>query len=314
MTTVLKLNINRLGDSLVQKLSGIVKSDIKNRSLFQYNMIPSFSVQIQVDSIQKESRFRSLLNFVSRKKQQLQPDLSSFRDLHLGLNLKLFESTQDRPQLSIELKEDSLSEGRVNEFLREVIFPDQGIISQQLSDFPQLQKLKGFPNLFVPIDTNSVPQSSIGYRFFPVMHPTFIVYTQDFAELSTRLRNSGLNIESITGGPNYEQHGVLMKETQLILADFKCIGIDLRITNYPSFTKFIFNDSSSVLDGTIPSIQSARVFGGADHILETKYGYSGDCWSEVREMSKHYIKQQLQGVDPVKKTKQKLAKDPSLIE
>ncbi|KAJ1441079.1 hypothetical protein B484DRAFT_442989 [Ochromonadaceae sp. CCMP2298] len=77
-------------------------------------------------------------------------------------------------------------------------------------------------------------------------------------------------------------------------------GLDLRLTESVEVCSFFNEGERSLLQGTIPDIQSARLLGGDGSVLESKYGTANDCWVEARIIAKEKVKgivsQSLRGV------------------
>jgi len=73
------------------------------------------------------------------------------------------------------------------------------------------------------------------------------------------------------------------------------MNISVRVCEHNDIQAFFNEGSNSVLEGTISSIQSDRVMGGAADVVESKFGYAGDCWVEFWAMSRERLRSVLGG-------------------
>lgn len=203
--------------------------------------------------------------------------------------------------------------------IREIVLPyDMRISGQEftsVSEFSQnhYEKKKGHPNIF-SISPVTDPDTSISLRVFPTTLPTVILYSNNFEEILNRLtdnihQNEHIPSEIISGTHFFQPRSLPLnaidsrkeeKERQIQFLSLYEIGLDFRITNCPEIPFSFLEGSNVLLQQTVPELQSTRLLGGDTSVRETKFGYSGDCWSETRTMTKYkltsYLPQFLQSL------------------
>lgn len=202
-------------------------------------------------------------------------------------------------------------------YLREIAFPhDLTLVnddSTSISEFfsSKYPRLKGFPFLFNPVESTTSKVPCL-LRVTPLNYPTIVVYNEDFEEMKRRFDYLQIDHELIYGNHSFEDAaGNEKREEQIQLTILERLGIDLRFSNCKEPTMSFIEGSSALLHGKLPEIQSTRVLGGDETLVESKYGHFGDCWSEARAIVKNQV---LGSVDVTRTAKSKVSKLPSILE
>lgn len=203
--------------------------------------------------------------------------------------------------------------------IREIVLPyDMRISGQEftsVSEFSRIyyEKKKGHSTIY-SISHITDPDTSISLRVFPTKLPTVILYCDNFEDILNRLtdkihQSKHIPSEIISGTHFFHSRSLPLntfdsrkeeKERQIQFLSLYEVGLDFRLSNCPD-TPFSFLEGSNVLlQQTVPELQSTRLLGGDASVRETKFGYSGDCWSETRTMTKYkltsYLPQFLQSL------------------
>ena len=76
---------------------------------------------------------------------------------------------------------------------------------------------------------------------------------------------------------------------QIQLTSPHLCGVDIRFTDSDKPLSYFNEGVAAVLQHTLPEVQSARVLGGDAKVQEHKFGHAGDCWSEVRAITKRKL-------------------------
>lgn len=161
-------------------------------------------------------------------------------------------------------------------------------ISDKLLDFKYLPVKNGFGLFTARTSTSTtctngiIQNGNVSVRLLPTNLPVLVFKTLDensLNEIKLSLDQNNIRYESIgQTGSSAANNG------EIRLTSESTHGIEVRITSDNALHPF-FNEGHAVLmETSIPDIQSARVAG--DDVKETKFGFSGDCWSEARASAK----------------------------
>jgi hypothetical protein len=143
-------------------------------------------------------------------------------------------------------------------------------------------------------------------RLVPSCQPSLVLrIDRRISELTPSLHDSNIGYDDLghTGAGNIQR--------QLQLPSLSCL--DIRLTDSAEVSRFYVEGTNAVLDGTLASIQSERVLGGDESVLETKYGGQGDCWSEVRALARKVVANPAATLPSFNKQK-RVSKPPSIVE
>lgn len=175
--------------------------------------------------------------------------------------------------------------------LFEVIIPQSYCAQNNPLSNTEYFKSKSFPGIY-KFDAPSYAtnkDNSIYIRALPLKTVTLVIAVPNLSmmkeSLSALKLSTPLALEPIGGRASYldGSNSQLQVVSPLFLP-----SLDLRLAENPKLLPYFNEGSSTVLDGTIASIQSARVFGGGAHVREDKL--DGDCWMEFRAMMKEKIR------------------------
>ena len=171
-----------------------------------------------------------------------------------------------------------------------------------------VSNVKNFPGVFL-VDSDNKENNRNSFtdnynssiestfvRVFPTRCPVVVIYVPNLEEAVTRLSSlkllmSTLSVEAIGGRASFANGS--RRQMQLI-SPLLLPGIDIRLTECRKLSPYFNEGSQAVLEGTIASIQSDRIFGGEGHVLERKLG--GTCWSEVHAMAAEKCRQTLRSL------------------
>eukprot|EP01033_Poteriospumella_lacustris_P001614 gene1614-1176_t len=279
--------------SLTHALNEIASA--KTSSLIDTSLGDNGSLVVKFgDVLQVEIRIAqhggfSLKEFFRKKSPQI-PVLRQYHDTRSGL--KLDSTIADGMNvLDVEYIPDPTA---ARESLREVVVPSSSALYDEMHSTDKWEYKRGQPGVYWYHDANG---SLAPYRLIPGARPTFIIFSDQFEALQGELIDgkSKLRIEELRGGLVDRGAGNIVREKLIDLSDFKRLGIGIRFTDRVDLPPFFVHESDSVLDDTIESIQSVRVMGGPSTLVENKYGYSGDCWSEVKAMGSSLVKKTIRG-------------------
>eukprot|EP01035_Chromulina_nebulosa_P036043 gene36043-48501_t len=138
------------------------------------------------------------------------------------------------------------------------------------------------------VDNSSL--DTVYVRVFPARTMTLILKVSNLREMMEKLRSLSLStpllLESIGARASY---GANNREQIQLNSPLLYPALDLRITEHAVLSPYFNEGPRAVLEGTIASIQSDRIFGGGGNVLEGKLG--GSCWTEFHAMVSERCKQ-----------------------
>lgn len=255
------------------------------------SLVAKFGDVLQVEIQVSQHGGFSLKEFFRKKSPQI-PVLRQYHDTRSGLRL---DSTiaDGANVLDVQYIPDPAA---ARETLREVVVPSSSALYDEMHSTDKWEYKRGQPGVYWYHDANG---ALAPYRLIPGARPTFIIFSDQFTALQDELIDgkSKLRIEELRGGLVDRGEGNIVREKLIDLSDFRRLGIGIRFTDRADLPPFFVHESDSVLEDTIESIQSVRVMGGPSTLVENKYGYSGDCWSEVKAMGSSLVKKTING-DP----------------
>lgn len=231
----------------------------------------------------------SFSNYFSSKPIR-KPMLEKFSESPTGLYI------EPHPDNNLDLVSIDVSHNNEggNQFIRETVIPGSSRLYNYLYSSDKWISSDAIPSVFRYKSSKGLGIPPI--RLIPDVRPTFIIYSENFDYLRNHLSDQ-FQIEDMVGGYVPQSNGSNQRERFFDLSNFYSFGFGVRFTNCNQLSKFFVHESDSVLENTIPSIQSARVMGGPSTLLENKYGYSGDCWSEVKAMGSSALKKAIWKTD-----------------
>eukprot|EP01038_Epipyxis_sp_PR26KG_P012901 gene12901-17285_t len=136
---------------------------------------------------------------------------------------------------------------------------------------------------------SSLPQRmNLNVRIVPSESVSIVIRGNDLNKIDLNLsgwyKDKILITERLAAGTPNEQLFVCFHHIK---------GLSFRFSENDTISKFYCENSSSILEGTIASIQSKRVFGNEIKSNNLNFGTAGDCWSEFRTSQAQLILQKV---------------------
>lgn len=297
--------------SLLQReaADGFTLSEMDGKNRLKLKISDSLVCEIRISEGNDESSFWSRLQGRIES-----PPFLAYHDISNSIRLGDSMSLENGLKITV-VKTGSQSSQKKSSQLRETVLPTSTSLLDHFHEHDDWLSLKGFGGVYHR-NLENCP-SQVTYRLVPISRPTFVVFLEDFESAYNLITRQGNSIghELMIGGINPMAGDKLcQREQQLSLSEFHDFGFGLRLSNHPFITKYFINESETVLENTLDSLQSTRVFGGPAQLLENKYGYSGDCWSEVKAMGASLFSSSPVRIFHSKSSKGKISKPPSIVE
>ena len=195
-------------------------------------------------------------------------------------------------QVELRLPAQSSFESKEEEYLREVIVPC--MISPDMPDIFS-EKYSAMSSGYLNVYEGILGATKL--RLTPCSLVSLVIYSDQFDGMRSRLENQDqgkdryISHEILVGGTYFRPKDQLVdkQEQQVQLTALRQIGLDIRFTNCSIVPKFFLEGPEAILEGTLSEIQSSRVMGGPQDLVEKKFGTAGDCWTETRALCKDMI-------------------------
>mmetsp|Transcript_4050 Transcript_4050/g.6064 ORF Transcript_4050/g.6064 Transcript_4050/m.6064 type:complete len:322 (-) Transcript_4050:46-1011(-) len=176
-----------------------------------------------------------------------------------------------------------------------------------------------FPGVYCVESMSNESNQHVYIRKSPIHTLALVILVPNLNDLKAKLHSLTLShpltLETIGKRASFpsSNHEQIQIVSPLLLP-----GLDLRLTESSELKPYFNEGPNAVLERTISSIQSNRIFGGDSNLKEDKVG-SG-CWSEIHAIMWEKLKDTL-SIDSVKQNKRaagsfpiRSGKNPSLIE